>query len=362
MVKRHLAVQIVAGQGNSVRRVRCFRRFLHQLENAPRAGHGILQLGNHTGDLVKGLRVLIGVGEEAGKLPDGKRRRPAAEAEQRAAQRNAGIDQIVDKARAGIRQRGEEGRLARHTLQAFVDLVEGRHRLVLVGERDNRLVAADHFIDQRRLLRANFGLLLKQRVCPLCDEGCHKQRKRRDQNDPKRDQRMHRKHKAQRAENGQNSGKELGKAHQQPVRDLLRVRNDAADDVADGMTVKVGKRQTLQMGKRVLPKLPHHAEGNAVVKDIHDPLRQGGQPDHNRAAQQESGKRSEIHRVLAEQQVNGVARDHGEIERQHDDGGGKQQRKDKEEAVALEVSEHLAQGREAVGTFHASSPPLYCDS
>ncbi len=48
-------------QGDGVRSIGELRLLLHELEHPGGAGQGVLQLGNHPGNLVKGLGVLVGI-------------------------------------------------------------------------------------------------------------------------------------------------------------------------------------------------------------------------------------------------------------------------------------------------------------
>ena len=70
-----------------------------------------MQLRDDAADLVEGLGILIGIGEKAGKPADRQRRAAGVEADQRAAERNDGVDDAVEEARAGIDQRGIEHRV-----------------------------------------------------------------------------------------------------------------------------------------------------------------------------------------------------------------------------------------------------------
>ena len=75
---------------------------IDELEKPLRTGKGALQLRNDAGDLVEGLRVLVGVTEESRKPADGQ---PAADDAQRAEHRDAGVDDRIHKAGGRICQR-----------------------------------------------------------------------------------------------------------------------------------------------------------------------------------------------------------------------------------------------------------------
>ena len=99
VVQLDIALHLLKHDG--IRRVRLLRRFLDQRKDAPRAGKRVLQLRHHAADFVKRLGVLCSIAQEHGKLTHGERA-ARRNRRQRAGQRNAGIDQRVDKARRGI--------------------------------------------------------------------------------------------------------------------------------------------------------------------------------------------------------------------------------------------------------------------
>ena len=111
-------------QRNSTLRVRCLRRLVDELKHTPRAGHRVLKLGHNAGNIVEGLRILVRVAEEHRKSAH---RNTARNRHQRARQRHAGIDDAVDKAGDGVRQRREERRAQRVFLKPSVNFVERLH-------------------------------------------------------------------------------------------------------------------------------------------------------------------------------------------------------------------------------------------
>ena len=100
-------------------------------EDAPRAGEGVLELGEHFRDLVEGLGVLVGVKETARQAPDGKgQRRPRrGDADDRARQGDARVNEGVDEAGDGVGRGGiEHG--AQGALSEFL-VLRAEHALVL---------------------------------------------------------------------------------------------------------------------------------------------------------------------------------------------------------------------------------------
>ena len=81
-----------------------------QLKHPGSAGQRILQLGDHAGDLVEGLGVLVGVAQKDAQLADGD---AAAHGVQRARKPYARVHDVVDKAGGGVGQAGEEDGLQR---------------------------------------------------------------------------------------------------------------------------------------------------------------------------------------------------------------------------------------------------------
>ena len=76
---------------------------------------------------------------------------------------------------------------------------------------------------------------------------------------------MNEQHKQQRPADGHETGKQLGKAHEKPVCELVHICNDPAHRLPMGMPVQIRKGQLLDVLESLLPHLPDHLEGNAVV-------------------------------------------------------------------------------------------------
>ena len=186
------------------------RRF-DQLEQPLRAGERALQLGHDAGDLVEGLGVLVRVAEEGGKPADGQ---PTTDNAERAEHRNARVDQRIDEARGGVRERRKERRADGMAAQALVDRAEALFCRRLIAEGADELLLRDVFIRKRGRLAPHDGLVEKAPVGALCDKACHKQRERREQHHRGGDQRVDAQHKGERADDGHDAGEKLGKAEQ----------------------------------------------------------------------------------------------------------------------------------------------------
>ena len=208
-----------------------------KLENSVRTRKRVLQLGDNARDLVEGLCVLSSIGEEARKSADTDTGSARADADQRARERNCRVDDAVYKAGAGVCQRREEYRLERRFAESCVDLIKACLCLLLIAERNYSLVIRDHLVDKRGLLASYLGLELEHRIGLLCDKRRNEERERCHEYNDERDHGADDKHKHQRAENCHNSAKELGKAHQETVRELIRVGYQSADDVTRAVRV-----------------------------------------------------------------------------------------------------------------------------
>ena len=308
-IQFHTAVYIGGGQPDRVRRIRLLRRRLDQLKQAGGTRQRVLQLRDDAGNLVEGLGILAGVGQEAGQHTDGQRHAAdRVQADQSSEQRGAGIHQIVDKAGKGIGQGGVEGRAAGYGLQPPVDFIKIRYRLVLVRKGGDYLVTADQLVHKGGLLGADTGLLGKQHAGAPRHKGRNKQRQRRYQHNPRRHKRIDGQHEHQRSEYGQDAGEQLGKPDEQSVRDLIRIGYDTADNIPHRTTVEIGQRKPLQMDKGILPQAAHHTERNMVVDDVHQPLAHRRHQNDDTGSQQNAGQPAvRIDLTLTDQQINGTS-------------------------------------------------------
>ncbi len=148
-------------------RLRNLRLLLDKLKHPAGAGKRCLQLRHHAGDLIEGLRVLVGVAQKAGELPHAD---APFDRQKSPKDPDARIDKAVDKARAGIGQRGEEDRLHVRLFQPAIDLAKPLHHLRLMAERLHHLLISDHLIDQRSLLASRLRLQFGHAESPLRDK------------------------------------------------------------------------------------------------------------------------------------------------------------------------------------------------
>ena len=98
-------------------------------------------------------------------------------------------------------------------------------------------------------------------------------------------------------------GKQLGKAHQQAVSELIHIRDHPADDIPVGMAVHIFQRQCLDMSEGLLPDIPDHTVGNFIIADIHQPLGRCRQGNHHRHPLQDTDNPLQIHLARPHSQI-----------------------------------------------------------
>ena len=184
---------------------------------------------------------------------------------------------------------------------------------------------------------------LEHGVGALCDERRHKEGNGGHEHHDERDAPVEREHEAERPKDGDHAGEKLREAHEQPFRELIRIRDDAAYEFAVGMSVKIPERQVLDVRKRRVAQALHRAIGNAVVADGKQPLGERGQPNNGRHAHGELCYGREIHLPGRDDVVDCVANEDGEIQRERDGERRKQQGKRHEPPIGADVSEHAAE-------------------
>ena len=124
-------------------------RGLDELQHPSGTGQGVLQLGDHTGNLVEGLGILIGVVQQNRQAANAD---AAAEAEEGTGQSYQRIHHGIYKPGAGICQGREENRLQGGLVQPPVDLIELFNRSRLMAKGPNHLDLTDGLVHQAREL------------------------------------------------------------------------------------------------------------------------------------------------------------------------------------------------------------------
>ena len=85
---------------------------------------------------------------------------------------------------------------------------------------------------------------------------------------------MDRQHKDERAEDRHDACEQLREAHEQSLGKLIRICDNAADDRACWVCIKVRKGQFLNAGERIVSEIADDTVGDSVVYRVHDPLRE----------------------------------------------------------------------------------------
>ena len=338
---------------------------LDQIKETGGTGQRVLQLGDHAGDLIEGLGVLIGVAEEGGKLTDGKGIGGGQRSErgQRTGDAHCRVNKAVDEARGGIGDGGEEDGTQGAMLESPVDLVKLGDGLILMSESTDELLVAYHLIDQRCLLTASGGLQTEHRIGTVGDKARDQQGNGGDDDHHQRDGGADGQHKDQGTEDGDQAGKKLGKAHQQAVGKGVNVRNDAADDVAVRVTVQILQRQLLDLAEGLGAHIADDVVGNLVVDGVHQPLCQGGHGGADAHGDEDGEDLVEVDVPRVNDLVNGVTHQYGNVEGEGDGQRGKCQGENEQQAIATDGAPYLGECPATGGVFlggfcfhdHASS-------
>ena len=267
MLQFHFAVQMRRLQ--CALRIRRHRLFLNEFHDTRGAGQSILKLRHHRADVIKGLGVLVGIGQKA---REHTHRDITPNGDHGAKQRHRRIHNAVYKAGGRVRYRRKEGGSHGILSQAIIDLIKLLLIVCLFRIGGHHFLVGDHLVNKARLLAANGTLLLKHSVRLLRNKPSNKEGQRRDNNHHQGDPHIDRQHKSQGADNRHYTGKQLGKAHQQSVGKLVRITDDPRDHIPLGVAVKIRKRQHQQFIKRPGAHISHHIIGDLIVEHIHHPL------------------------------------------------------------------------------------------
>ena len=207
----------------------------------------------------------------------------------------------------------------------------------------DQLLAADHLVHQRGLLASQHALLLEQPERTAGDKPGDQKAQRGQDHDQQRDGEIFREHEHQRDGDGQAPRQQLGKAQQQAVTDDIDIRRDAADQVTDGVTVQVRERKLLQVADALLPQGLDCPIGDAVVDAVRDPIAHGGQRHQNADFLQIMGEAGKMDLTCPGNLVDGVAKENGDIQLQHDGGGGQQGADHQSRPGAADAPQQLGQ-------------------
>ena len=222
----------------------------------------------------------------------------------------------------------------------------------------HNLQLPDGLVDEGRLTAPDLGLEAEHGVSPLRHKLGHKQGHRRNENDHQRNFPVNEQHKQQRPANGHEAGKQLGKAHKQPVGKLIHVCNDPAHRLPVGMPVQVAEGQLLDVPEGLLPQVPNHLKGNAVVQLSHAPLGQGAGSGGQSNPQENGAQSLKIHLPRAQNAVHAPAHQNGHIELAGHTGQGQKKGPGQEHPVGRNPAQHLSEDRPLLFvTRHGCAPP-----
>ena len=219
-----------------VGRVRLLLTLVEQLEEARRAGKGVLELRDHLGDVVEGLRVLVGIAEKCREAADGKR---PIDGRERTEDAHACIDERVHEARRGVDERRVEDGAEARLCEAIVDLLEAALGNILGVEGLHHALAAHVLLDEGRELAPPRALVMEVGVAPARDGlGSHDRERRHGRHD-ERHERVQREHEREREHDGEHAREELLEGHDEAVGELVDVSDDAVHNVAVAVRVEV---------------------------------------------------------------------------------------------------------------------------
>ena len=327
---------------------------VQQVEDPLNAGHGVLKLRDHAGDLVEGLGILVGIAQKDAQLSHTD---AAAHGEEGAGETHGGVDHAVDKPGHGVGEAGEEHGLDGGGFEPLVHLVKGFLALFLVAEGLHHPLPLDHLLHQGGLFAADGGLGLEIAVGAAGDKPGGEEAQGREHHHHGGDAQVDHGHEDQRTGDGEDAGEELGEAHEQAVGEGVHIGDDAADQVTGGVAVQVGERQALKLLHGCGAQILGDAEGNAVVAGRQHPLRHGGDGRGDGDGETRLGHQGEVHPPHADHGVDGVAAEDGHQQlRRHADGRAQKAGSDKE-AVRTHQTQHPAK-KGAIGLAHPAAPPF----
>ena len=249
--------------------LRELRGLVDEREDALGAGHGVLQLGHHARDVVEGLGVLVGVGEEGRKAAH---RDAAGERHKGAEDAYGRVHQRVGKAHGGVGQRREEHGLEVLVSQGGVHLVEACAHGLGHAECLHAGDSANHLLGEAGELSAQAGLPGKVTAGVGRDELGRPDRERRENGHHQGDGGVQAEHEGQGDHDGEDAGGQLLEAHDQAVGELVHVRHYAAGEVSVLVGVNVGKRHLLDVVEGLAAQVAGRVEGEAVGEGGKAPL------------------------------------------------------------------------------------------
>ena len=348
---------------DGVRRVGRLRRLVEQAEHALRRRKGGLQLADDVGDLVDRAAELSRVQHEGRDVADRDR---AAEVQNRAEKADERERKVVDEVDRGADQAAVIVGLVVRLDGLVVLAVELFDRVLLLAVGAQRLLPADHLLDEAVQLAELRGAFAEQRARKAGDLFREQERKRDRHDEHEHEHRRDRQHHGERADDRHDAREDLHDVVRERGVDRVDIIGNAAQDVAGLVRVEVADRQLGELVEHVAP----HRVDDPAADDDHEPCQRVGQ--HGRGDVQEHHQdriktdAREIDPAGAE--LHRVDRKAGDVrarEREQVAADAQQNAGDKQHFVAQQVRQ---QAREDRGLFHlgflfhASTPSPPTDS
>ena len=340
MLKSHLTLR--GSKFHGVRRVGLLLARIEQRKHAARRGVRGLDLRNDVGDLVERLGVLVGIGQENLHAAHRKRRGHARDHAHAADHSDHGIDDVIDKARAGVGERTHKLRTLARGVELSVEGVEALLGVRAIGKGVDKLLLAYVLLDMTTKLALDALLCRKALVGKLGDGAGCKNGKRRDEHHHERHGQVNGEHKRERAHDGDNAGEELREALQQAVTHLIDVVDHAAHEVAVGMAVDKAERHTAELVARLHAHVTHRLVGQAVDAIALQPLEGRCSHHDEREFGNERQQRIEVHLARRDDEVDALANKDGRIKLQDHRDGGAHKRHRKRNAMRTDVAQQAA--------------------
>ena len=320
MLKGDLALR--GGELNGICGIGVLLAGIEQREHAARRGIGRLDLRDDVRDLVERLSVLVGVGQEDLHAAHRECRGHARDHAHAADHGHHGVDDVVDKTRAGVRKRAHKLCALARRVELGVECVEALLGVRTIGKRVHELLLAHILLDMTTKLALDALLSRKALVGELGDGARRKDGKRRDEHYHERHGQVDGEHKRERAHDGDDAGKELRKALQQAVTHLIDVIDHAAHEVAVGMAVDKAERHAAELVARLHAHVAHRLVGQTVDAVALQPLKGRRAHHDNRELGNKRQQRVKVHMPGGNDEVDALADENRCVELQdHRDGG-----------------------------------------
>ncbi len=317
--KRFIAVRkvyavdfYVAARVERKRSVVRFVFFIEEGKYARRRRRSRLKLGYDARYFVERLCILVGVGQKAGKLADAH---TAADYEDSADYCDCGVNYTVYEARARIDHRGIEHGFSADFLEFAVYFGKAPFGDFFVRKRLHCFDIRKHFLAETAEFAASVGLLLEFVVTALCDEVGDDYGKGSDYYDDKRYEIVYSEHETQCADHGHYARKELRKALNESVGNLLYVRAHSRHEIAAARVVYDFQRHAVELLKSLSAYVANSAVGQLIRAVRNEPLKGSGNGCKRAELDKFFENPFEIHFSFSDYKVYGFAYDDGHEKR-----------------------------------------------